>query len=197
MSTKTRKYELKARADSQRQTRERIAKAAAELHELKGVAQTTVAEIARRAGVQRLTVYNHFPTLAELLPACSAHYLLLHPQPTLDAAFAVDDPRDRLRMVLEAFYAWYRETEAMLTVVYGDRASVPELEEFMRETSDRQLAELAKSLAGGFGPTGDRGERRRALTAVALHFWTWQRLKLEGLNDAAAAELMTNAVAAC
>jgi AcrR family transcriptional regulator len=195
MSTRPRKYELKARAESQRETRERIARAAAELHELKGVAQTTVSEIARRAGVQRLTVYNHFPNLAELLPACSAHYMRLHPQPTLDEAFATKDPRQRLRMVLEAFYQWYRETEAMLTSVYSDRASVAELDEFMRETADRQLAELATSLAAGFGADGDRGERRRALAAVALHFWTWQRLNLEGLDDEAAADLMASAVA--
>jgi AcrR family transcriptional regulator len=197
MSIRTRKYELKARAESQRQTRERIAKAAAELHELQGVAQTTVSEIARRAGVQRLTVYNHFPNLAKLLPACSAHYMRLHPQPTLDEAFAAEDPRERLGMVLEAFYAWYRETEAMLTSVYGDRASVPELDEFMRGTADRQLAELATNLAAGFGAHGDRDERRLALVAVALHFWTWQRLSVEGLDDAAAADLMASAVACC
>jgi AcrR family transcriptional regulator len=197
MSIRTRKYELKARAESQRQTRERIAKAAAELHELQGVSQTTVSEIARRAGVQRLTVYNHFPNLAKLLPACSAHYMRLHPQPTLDEAFAAEDPRERLGMVLEAFYAWYRETEAMLTSVYGDRASVPELDEFMRGTADRQLAELATNLAAGFGAHGDRDERRLALVAVALHFWTWQRLSVEGLDDAAAADLMASAVACC
>ena len=40
---------MKARAESQRETRDRIARATAELHEEKGVAQTTVAEIARRA----------------------------------------------------------------------------------------------------------------------------------------------------
>jgi AcrR family transcriptional regulator len=197
MSIRIRKYEMKARAESKRETRERIAKAAAELHELKGVAQTTVSEIARRAGVQRLTVYNHFPNLAELLPACSAHYTRLHPRPSLDEAFALENPRERLCVVLETFYAWYRETEAMLTSVYGDRATVPELDEFMRETADRQLAELATSLAAGFGAHGDRSERRRALAAVALDFWTWQRLSLEGLDDEAAADLMAGAVACC
>jgi len=63
------------------ETRDRIARAAAELHEQKGVAHTTVAEIARRAEVTRLTVYNHFADLSELMPACSAHYMALHPLP--------------------------------------------------------------------------------------------------------------------
>ena len=61
-----RKYELKARAESQARTRERIVQATMELHKEVGPAKTTVAEIARRAGVQRLTVYNHFPEDVEL-----------------------------------------------------------------------------------------------------------------------------------
>ena len=51
------------------------------------------------------------------------------------------------------------------------------------------LAELADGLAAGF----DR-PRARALVALALDFWTWQRLDREGLDDAAAAELMTDVV---
>src|ERR687885_554730 len=85
MSTQKRKYELKARAESQQATRARIAAAAAALHQEVGVAKTTVADIARRAGVQRLTVYNHFADLDALLPACSAHWLGEHPLPDLDA----------------------------------------------------------------------------------------------------------------
>jgi len=79
---------MKVRADRQRETRQRIAEAAAELHGEVGPARTTVAEIARRAGVQRLTVYNHFPDDAALFPACSAHYLSLHPFPDPTPAFA-------------------------------------------------------------------------------------------------------------
>src|ERR671932_1051243 len=80
LSSESRKYELKARAESQRETRDQIARVTAELHQEKGVAGTTVAEIARRAGVTRLTVYNHFADLSELLPACAAHYARLHPE---------------------------------------------------------------------------------------------------------------------
>jgi AcrR family transcriptional regulator len=69
MSTQRRKYQLKARAERQQRTRQRIVEATVALHQEVGPARTTVAEIARRAGVQRLTVYNHFADLSDLLPA--------------------------------------------------------------------------------------------------------------------------------
>ena len=91
MSTEKRRYKLQARADSKEATRARIAAAASALHEEVGIAKTTVADIARRAGVQRLTVYNHFPDLEALLPACAAHWRAAHPRPT-------SDPRSRWRI---------------------------------------------------------------------------------------------------
>jgi AcrR family transcriptional regulator len=196
MAIQTRKYELKARAESQRETRERIAEAAAELHEEVGVARTTVAEIARRAGVQRLTVYNHFAELGDLLPACSAHYAAQHPRPDLAAALALEDPVARVRAVLSDLYGWYRETEPMMGKLHGDRISVPALDDFMRANSDRASAELAEGLAGGFGARGHRAERLRSLLALALDFATWRRLDREGLEDADAAELMSQAIGA-
>src|SRR3712207_1222259 len=133
MSTQKRKYELKARAEAQEATRTRIAAAAADLHLEVGVAKTTVADIARRAGVTRLTVYNHFPDLQTLLPACSAHWLGSHPMPDLGPAFALEDPAERLRAVLEALYGWYRETEVMQQRVLGERTIVPELDAWLVE----------------------------------------------------------------
>lgn len=195
MSTETRKYELKARAESQRETRDRIAKAAAELHEEKGVARTTVAEIARRAGVTRLTVYNHFADLSELIPACAAHYTALHPFPDLDRVLALEDPADRVRGVLTGLYGWYRETEPMFGKLFSERASVPELDRFMEQDIDRLQAELADRLAGALPTRGRRAKRSKALLRLALDFWTWRRLSREGLDDSAAAGLMAAAIA--
>lgn len=189
MSTQRRRYELKARAAAQEATRARIAAAAADLHQEVGVARTTVADIARRAGVQRLTVYNHFPDLAALLPACTAHFLGEHPLPDLEAAVAVEDPAERLRTTLAALYRWYREAAPMQRRVLGERAAVPELDAWLARSRDPMLAALATRLAAGF-----ERPQARALVALALDFWTWQRLDREGLDDAAAADVMTGAV---
>jgi AcrR family transcriptional regulator len=196
VSSQKRKYELKARAEAQQRTRERIAAAASQLHEEVGVGKTTVADIARRAGVQRLTVYNHFKDLNELLPACSAHWLALHPQPDLGAAFALEDPGDRVKRALVDLYGWYRENEAMQLHVQGERATVPELEDWMAGTADVALGQLASGLAAGFGVRGKRAERLKAHLALALDFWTWHRLNREGLDDGAAADLMAESAAA-
>jgi AcrR family transcriptional regulator len=188
VSTQKRKYELKARAEAQEETRQRIAGAAAELHEEFGVGHTTVADIARRAGVQRVTVYNHFADLEALLPACTAHWFARHPIPDLDAAFAEDDPRERVRVALAAFYPWYRENQAMQMRVQGERSTVPELERWMASTADVRMDALAEALAGG------APRDARTLIRLALDFWTWRRLNSEGLDDDAAARLMAELV---
>ena len=195
MSTQMRRYELKARAETQLQTRNRIAQAAADLHEEKGVAHTTVAEIARRAGVTRLTVYNHFADLSELLPACAAHYETLHPMPELGDALAREDPIERLRATLVQLYGWYRETEPMYGKLFSDRASVPELDRFLAQSIDRMHSELADDLAAAFAARGPRAANLRALIRLALDFWTWRRLDGDALDDGAAANLMAAAVA--
>jgi AcrR family transcriptional regulator len=194
MSTEKRKYELKARAESQRRTRERIVKATMELHQEVGPAQTTVSEIARRADVQRLTVYNHFPEDIELFAACQAHWMGLHPLPDLSAAMSLPDPKQRVRAAVRAFYGWYRETGPMAENVQRDRGAVPQLDALMKETADAQFATLADALSAGFRRRGARADRQRALIRLALDFWTWRRLDLEGLDDDSAADLMTEAV---
>jgi AcrR family transcriptional regulator len=196
-SKNSRKYELRARAEGQERTRERIARAASELHEQVGPAETTVAEIARRAGVSRLTVYKHFPDNAALYPACSAHYLSEHPLPDFQAALAPEDPTERVRSLLRTVYAgWYRTSGSMMRNLQRDRHLDPALDEFMRANSDVALGRLTGDATAAFELVQDQAARLRALIRVALDFWTWERLTGEGMDDEAAAELMTDAVAA-
>ena len=189
MSIEKRKYDLKARAAAQEQTRERIVAATLELHREVGPAQTTVAEVARRSGVQRLTVYNHFPEDAALFGACQAHWMELHPLPDFDAVLARDEPVERMRATLLGYYRWYRETEPMAEKIQRDRGAIPALEALMQRTADARADQLADALAAGLGGGADR----RALIRLALDFWTWRRLSREGLDDETAADLMTTA----
>ena len=194
-TTGNRKYEQKARAESHRRTRERIVQATMELHEEVGPAKTTVAEIARRAGVQRLTVYNHFPEEIELFGACQAHWMGFHPLPDLSAALALSSPTAQLRAVLRQFYGWYREAAPMTEKIQRDRGAIPALDALLKQGVDARLSQLAKTLAKGFRSRGRRAERDRTLIRLALDFWTWRTLDSEGFDDETAADLMSEAVA--
>ncbi|MGB3099677.1 MAG: helix-turn-helix domain-containing protein [Solirubrobacterales bacterium] len=178
-------YKLKQRAASQEQTRQRIVEAAVELHQALGPSATTVSDIARRAGVGRVTVYRHFADEAEILGACSGLYFQRHPPPDPESWRAIEDPVERLRIGLAEAYAYHRETEAMITPVLAD---IPEHEvvqpyhELWSRASDVLLE-----------PWRARGRRRtllRAGIALALSFHTWRQLiREQELSDEQAIEL--------
>ena len=118
-----RKYELKKRADEMAETRRRITEAAVELHGTVGPARTTLSAVAERAGVQRHTVYRHFPSDAELFAACSTHYNTANPWPDVGSWRAISDPRQRLRRALDELYAYYERTEPMFSNILRDAES--------------------------------------------------------------------------
>lgn len=194
MSNEKRSYQLKARADRLHETRERIVEATLELHGELGPARTTIAEIARRAGVERLTVYNHFPEEAELFAACQTLFVSRHPFPDLGPALSLADPKARTRAVLGALYASYREREPVTTKILRDRSVLPALNGLLEKTLDANLSALASQLASGFRTRGNRSVQVRALLALALDFWTWHLLKAQGVNDDSAATLMAGVI---
>jgi AcrR family transcriptional regulator len=191
-STQKRKYELKARAERQRQTRTRIVAATVALHEEVGPARTTIADIARRAGVQRITVYKAFPDSRDLFAACQRRFLDDNPQPDL-AANPDEDPAANLEAVLTKQYAWYRRTEAMERNVHGDRHLVPALDALMAETNDVRLDSLAKGHAKSFARDKPRAATR-ALIRLALEFRTWELFAHQEMTDRGIARLMVGAI---
>ena len=194
MSSQNRKYELKARAEKQAETRRRIVEATSALHEEVGPARTTVAEIARRAGVQRLTVYNNFPDETELFAACGDHWLAENPQPDLSEALVIGDPSERLGAVLRSLYRWYRKTAQANEHLQRDRLVLPALDAVMKTRMDHQLADLADALATGFARLAASSKSLRPAVALALDFWTWRRLMREGMSDDDASALMVGTV---
>lgn len=188
----TRPYRKQARARSEEATRRRIVEAAVDLHGSVGPARTTVAEIARRAGVSRLTVYNHFPDDAALLGACSGHWIERHPPPDAGAWAAIGDPRRRLRVALEELYAWYAANEAMLANSARDAQLLPALAELHEQTFRPQQQAMVELLAAGRPGADD--EEDRALLTLGVAFETWRTLARAGLAPERAAAAMASAV---
>jgi AcrR family transcriptional regulator len=191
--TTTRKYELKKRAEDMGETRRRITDAAIELHGTAGPSRTTMSAVAKRAGVERRTLYRHFPTEADLFAACSTHYFAANPWPDLRSWRAIPDPRQRLERALDELYAYYERTEAMLGNVLRDA----ELVDVARDAVAPLLAyldEAADVLAAG---RRVRGRRRLLLVGGlrhALAFSTWRSLSANGIRRSDATRLMTGLV---
>jgi len=190
-----RRYQLKERARRQEETRRRITEAALELHRTVGPARTTVMDVARRAGVGRMTVYNHFPTDAELIQACSGHWAAEHPLPDIGAWTAVDDPDERLSRALSELYGWYRQGADMMGNVLRDAPLVPALGAVMDARWWPAVDAMVQALAAGRATDAGRAERVRAALRVALDLGTWRALTRSGLDDREAAVLAAGFVA--
>lgn len=189
---KTRRYTLKQRAEQQQLTRERIVDAAIQLHEELGPAATTISALAERAGVQRLTVYRHFPDESAILGACSAKWTAANPPPAVEA-LGPGAPLGRVRAFVRELYTYYGRTETMWTSLYRDLGKVPALDAPMAEF-DAYLAAAAEALLAGW--PGRKPRKRRAALRHVLEFNTWASLNRQGLGPRSMADLVGAWVAA-
>jgi AcrR family transcriptional regulator len=185
-----RTYELKQRAESLAATRLRIVEATVALHESLGPGRTTISAIAERAGVQRLTVYRHFPDERSLFEACSGHWAAQNPAPDPSAWSALDDPEERLRTALTAIYGFYRTTEGMTGNLERDLPESPVLQEVAQPFLAYWQA-VRETLERGWAVRGRKRLVLRAVIGHAVAFDTWHSLaRSEGLDDAAAVDAM-------
>jgi len=175
-------------------TRRRITEAAVELHGTVGPVRTTVSAVAERAGVQRHTVYRHFPTEDDLFQACSTHFATLNPRPDVQPWRAITEPRARLAHALDELYAFYERTGYMYANIIRDEPLVDAIGPRLATLRDF-LSEAAEILAVGWRA---RGRRRHLLDAALGHvlgFETWRSLTAPGdVTRADAVELATGLV---
>ena len=171
-----RKYQLGRRAEQQGETRLRIVDAAIGLHTTVGPARTTVKAIAHRAGVQRHTVYKHFPDDRSLNLACSGRYLQLHPLPDPDAWQPIVDPELRLRHALEEVYAYYQRHAAELAPILRDADVHPLTREMVELRFGPRITAMTSALAEPFRARGTRARHLRAMIQLVLEISTWRTL---------------------
>jgi AcrR family transcriptional regulator len=198
-----RKLRLRARAARMAETRRRIVEAAYGLHCTLGPARTTISAIADRAGVQRHTVYQHFPDELSLFGACTAHGLAIDPPPDPAGVGAIRDPRARLRATLAQLYGYYRRNESLLSNMARDEPELlqrhagidwRDVPESVRRYSELPT-EIRNALVAGWPVRGTRRSHLRAVLGLALDFGTWRALVRDGqLEDERAVELMVQLV---
>lgn len=185
----TRKYTKTRRAQQQDETRARIVDATVKLHESLGPAQTSIMAIAEAAGVQRLTVYRHFPDDAALFEACTTRYLELHPPPQPTAWADTELPAERSRTALLAFCRYYRQTEPMWRVGYRDVDQVAALQAPMNRF-EAYLDQVTDDLVQAWHTTPAARKSLKLTLRHVLRFTTWQSLKNAKLKDKQIADLV-------
>lgn len=186
-----RRYTLRRRRERQDVTRQRIVEAAFGLHATVGPSRTSISAIAERAGVQRHTVYNHFPDLDSLYEACTAHGMRASGIPTGSDWAQIADPDVRLDRGLRDLYTYYRSNESMLRTILGDTApdARPPAEPDLFE---KHMAELHATLA--FGSEARSPRIFEAALSHAMRFDTWASLTEAGLSDDEVRALMLDIV---
>lgn len=186
-----RSYTLKRRAEQQAATRRRIVEAAVDLHSSVGPAQTSLSMVAERAGVQRHTLYAHFPDERSLFLACSALTMERDPLPEAEAWRAIEDRAERLRFGLRAIYDWYARNHNLAGCVLRDA----ECHALTKEIVELRMGPSLVAYEDVLGAKLDM--RQRAMLRLALGFHTWRSLVGDsGLKPAAAVEAMAHAITA-
>ncbi len=190
---KERTYRQTRRAQASTETRGRIVDAAIRLHMTVGPARTTISAIAEQAGVERLTVYRHFPR-EELLRACVTQGWESFPPPDHRAWAKITDPERRLRTALTELYGYYGSVGDALTVIVRDFPHVPTLAA-LNAPHLAKWEEMRDVLARGWNR---RGRHRQALLAAMAHsldLSTWESLvRRQELPEADAVELLIRLV---
>src|SRR5215217_455391 len=136
-----RRYDMSKRAAAVEETRRRIVEATIDLHTSKGILATSWEEIARRADVAPATVYRHFPTLDELLPACGElgmRQLALPSDEEIAELFrGTRSRRERLRRLVDEVFGLYGRGGDVLRAVRRERALLPPLQDDYERIEER------------------------------------------------------------
>jgi AcrR family transcriptional regulator len=183
---------MRQRAERVDRTRQRITEAAMRLHTSIGPSKTSLSAVAEEAGVTRLTLYRHFPSMDDLFGACMGHWRSLHPPPDPGTWIAVEGLPSRLLRALTELYDWYAANGEDLYPIYRDAAHTPASNRAARRATNDRMVE---SVLTGVSVRGAARRRLRAAVAHVVGFWTWRSLVVDGgLSTGEAAALATTFV---
>jgi len=183
----SRAYRTRGRSKRSEETREKIKTAVRELLTEGAFHESTVEEVADRAGVARATLYQHFRSRLELVDAIcetfDANPALLRLRETVDGP----DPDAALADTIADSMRFWSSEDPVLRHLYGVVSIDPAAHALVaRQRADRrgELERLARNLAGA-GLLRDGTNERRALSLllVLTSYETFRELRESGLTD--------------
>ena len=183
-----RKYDMTRRASAVAETRRRIVGATLELHGEQGIGATSWDDIAARAGVGVGTVYRHFPSLDELIPACGeiTRHVLALPDP--GSVFeGLEAPAERIECLVREAFAIYGRGAAQLRAIRNE----PDVHPNVAEAGEEVEASLAALIDAAFEPIGiTPGDRAVVRAMIDLGTWDALRDQQVGGAEAVIAEML-------
>ena len=172
---------MSKRAASVAQTRRRIVDATRALHTEQGIAATSWDDIAARAGVGVGTVYRHFPSLDELIPACGeiTMKVIALPEPSTVPALFEDatEPGERVERLVREVFAIYERGAPQLRAIRRDGDVHPGVAQAREELEASVGALVATALA----PL-DATREDHAVARAVVDLNTWDALRDQGLG---------------
>lgn len=164
------------RAAAVAETRRRIVEATVGAHRENGIQATSWDEIAERAGVGVGTVYRHFPSLDELIPACGAvisETLALPSAEDIPDLFEdASDTAQRIERLVVELFGVYERGAPFIWNIRRERGELPGLEPYHRFLEDSRVT-LTREALSALDPSERDIGVVRALTDVA----TWTALR--------------------
>jgi AcrR family transcriptional regulator len=182
---------MRRRAAGVEETRQRIVEAAMQLHNANGIAATGWDDIARAAGVGVGTVYRHFPTLDELVPACGVRVgevLALPGDEDIRGLFAgAATPGQRIERLVDVLADLYERGAPSIRTTRRE----PDVHPVVRAYLDHVDATIAALVDAGLDGL-EVGDEDRRVVAGLLDLRTWDALREAGLDGTAARRVLVD-----
>jgi AcrR family transcriptional regulator len=181
-----RAYRMGKRAGLVEDTRKRIVEATLRLHTTKGFQATSWQDIAELADVSVGTVYYHFPSFDELIPACSSLGLSKSRPPTTEIFRGLRSRRARVDRLVADLFDYYERAQMGMRNVLREKDSIPAVGRFAAE-AQRRVRDLIGAAVGADATKVDLD-----IAEALLDFRVWESLTQRGIGKEAAARLMVH-----
>jgi AcrR family transcriptional regulator len=183
----TRPYRTRHRQLRSQQTRERITNAVRELLAEGTFHESTVEEVADRAGVARATLYQHFGSRLELVDAICDTFDTNPALLALRRSVELPDADAALAETIANTVAFWSSEDAILSQLYGVAAIDPAAQDLVdRQRADRrsEIERLAHHLrTAGVLRSGMTGPQAAALLMVLTSYDTYRELREADLPE--------------
>jgi AcrR family transcriptional regulator len=182
-----RPYAARRRSERSELTRRRITTAVHELMDEGAFHESTVEQVADRAGISRATLYQHFRSRLDLVDAICERFDENPALLTIRRSVAHSDPDAAIDETLTATVAFWSSEDRVLAQLYGVAAIDPaarDLVERQREDRRGEMTRLSATLETD-GWLRPRMTEKKVLAVLMLltSYETFCELRLAGMDD--------------